>query len=368
MINLFSEISIRGKRIKNRVVMPPMVCFEYPTRTGQPTDAHVKHYSERAMGGTGLIIIEATCVNMKGRLSSGQLGLWADDQITGFKKIAEACHKYGAVVLVQLHHGGLAVFPGLTKDIFAPSEFHGPTRYSGPDLNVRAREMNQDEIRIVQNEFVAAAIRAKKAGLDGIELHGAHGYLISQFLSPLTNKRSDAYGGNLLKRTRFVKEIIMGTRKSCGNDFIVSCRMGSNEPDLASGIQIAQELEKDGLDLLHISSGMATVLKGDSEGGFAVPPGFNYNWIAYGGTQVKKNVKIPVIVCNGIHTPERAAYLVENGLADFTAIGKGLLVDPEWVNKTHQKQAIIPCLSCDECARFRPEAVCPQVGKRRPVD
>ena len=271
MSNLFSEIVVNGKNIKNRIVMPPMVCFDFPTRNGQPTELHLKHYSDRAKGGAGLIVIEATCVNAKGRLTERQLGLWGDDQIPGFKRIAEACHKYGAVVLVQLHHAGLAVSPGVSKDGIAPSDYKGQTRFASPDSSIRAREMSQDEIRMVQNEFVAAAIRAKKAGLDGIELHGAHGYLISQFLSPLINRRVDAYGGSLLKRTRFVKEIIMGTRKSCGKDFIIDCRMGSNEPDLASGILIAQEIEKAGADILHVSTGMATVLKADASEGFPVP-------------------------------------------------------------------------------------------------
>jgi NADPH2 dehydrogenase len=365
MSNLFSEIVVNGKRIKNRVVMPPMVCFEFPTRNGQLTEAHIKHYSDRAKGGVGLIIIEATCVNSRGRLSEGQLGLWADDQIIGFKKIAEACHKHDSVVLVQIHHAGLAVFPTVTKDIFAPSDFRGQTRFTSPETNLKAREMTQDEIRVVQNEFVGAAIRAKKAGLDGVEFHGAHGYLINQFLSPLINHRVDAYGGNLIKRTRFMKEIITGTRKSCGKDFIIGCRMGSNEPDLTSGIAIAQEFEKAGLDLLHVSSGMSTLLKADSGEGFPVPPGFEYNWIVYGGTQIKNNVKIPVIVCNGITSPPRAAALIEKGLADFTAIGKGLLVDPDWVNKAQQKKDPIPCISCQICAYFRPEMVCPQIKKRK---
>jgi NADPH2 dehydrogenase len=368
MSNLFSPKLIRGKNIKNRVVMPPMVCFEYPARNGQPTEAHIKHYSDRAKGGTGLIIIEATCINIKGRLSAGQLGLWADDQIAGFKQIAEACHKYGTVVLVQIHHGGLAVFPGITKDVIAPSDFQGQTRFSSPESSIRAREMSQEEVRMVQNDFVAAAIRAKKAGLDGIELHGAHGYLINQFLSPLINHRTDAYGGNLVKRTRFAKEIIMGTRKSCGNDFIIGCRLGSNEPDLVGGIAISQEIEKAGVDILHISSGMATVLKGDSDGAIPVPSGLEYNWIAYAGTQIKKNVKIPVIVCNGIRTPERAAYLIDNDLADFAAIGKSLLVDPDWANKALQKIEPIACIECKVCAHFKPEAVCPQIKKRRPVE
>jgi NADPH2 dehydrogenase len=359
MSDLFSEINIREKKIKNRIVMPPMVCFEHPAVNGVVSEAHVQHYSQRAKGGTGLIIIEATCVNPAGRLAQGQLGLWADTQIPGFKKIADACHQFGAVVLVQLHHAGMAVAAGITKNIIAPSDYFGAVRPGGMEIN--AREISQEEIRTIQNDFVAASIRAKKAGLDGIELHGAHGYLISQFLSSLVNQRNDAYGGNLLKRTRFVKEIITGARRSCGNDFIIDCRMGCNEPNLADGIAIAQELEKAGVDLLHVSSGMNNIIKGEAKILVSVPPGFDYNWICYGGTQVKQKVKVPVIVCNGIRTPERAAYLIENGLADFSAIGKSMLVDAEWANKAQRKEQPTPCLECQPCAHFRNESRCPQV-------
>ena len=358
MSDLFSEITIRAKKIKNRVVMPPMVCFEHPAINGIVTDAHVQHYSQRARGGTGLIIIEATCVNPSGRLSQGQLGLWVDTQIPGFKKIADACHQYGALVMVQLHHAGLAVASGITKSIIAPSGYFGVVRPGGTEIN--AREMTQEEIRGIQNDFVAASIRAKKAGLDGFELHGAHGFLISQFLSSLVNRRDDAYGGNLLKRTRFVKEIITGVRRSCGEDFIIDCRMGCNEPDLADGIAIAQELEKAGVDILHVSSGMNNIVEGKAKIVISVPGSFDYNWICYGGTQIKTKVKVPVIVCNGIRTPERASYLIENGLADFAAIGKSMLVDPDWVNKAQRKETPIPCIECKICSHFRAESACPQ--------
>jgi NADPH2 dehydrogenase len=358
MPNLFSEIIIRGHQIKNRIAMPPMVCFSFPTHGGIVTAEHIAHYAARAKGGVGLIIIEATCINITGRLAERQLGLWSDEQIPGFKKIAEVCHKYGAVVLVQIHHAGMIPAPGITDDFISSSSFQGRSRFGGNPIT--AREMTLNEIKAIQSDFVAAAVRAKKAGLDGIELHGAHGYLISQFLSPIVNKRTDAYGGRLTKRVRFVNEIISEIRKAAGEDFIIDCRMGGFEPDQESGIKIAKLMEKAGVDILHVSSGMDTVLLKDAATEPVVPVGFEYNWIAYSGIEIKKNVRVPVIVCNGIKTPERAEYLVKNGMADLAAIGKSLLVNPEWANEAQQKQDVKVCIECKVCAYFRPGAVCPQ--------
>jgi NADPH2 dehydrogenase len=359
MSTLFSEISIRNIRIKNRIVMPPMVCFGVAGDDGKVTEWNIKHYQARAKGGVGLIIVEATCVDKSGRLATSQLGLWSDDQIEGFSKIAQACHQYGARVLVQVHHAGLATAKGVTGDIVAPSDFKGKSNRARSEIAARALTIG--EINGLQDKFVAAAMRAKTAGLDGVELHGAHGYLISQFLSPLVNKRTDIYGGSIAKRTRFAIEVIKGIRKAAGEDFIIGCRMGCNEPDLESSIEIARRLEKAGLDLLHVSTGMTTFLGMDTGEAPQVPEDFKYNWIVYGGTEIKKNVNIPVIVVNGIRTPEQASYLVENGLADFTALGKGLLIDPEWANKARQNKEVIPCIDCKVCAYFRPGASCPQI-------
>ncbi|HEX7475064.1 MAG TPA: NADH:flavin oxidoreductase [Dehalococcoidales bacterium] len=363
MINLFSEINLRSHQIKNRVVMPPMVCFGFPVENGRVTEEHILHYVARAKGGVGLIIVEATCVNPTGRLSEKQLGLWSDEQIGGFSKIATGCHKYGAVVLVQIHHAGMGVFPGITDDVVSSSNFTGKSRFGGGQILARA--LTIDEIHNIQKDFIAAAVRAQKAGLDGIELHGAHGYLISQFLSPLINRRTDAYGGTVTKRVRFIKEIIAGIRKATGNDFIIGCRIGANEPDLAGALKIAAAIEKSRADLLHVSTGMETLLASESDLDFKVPRGFKYNWIVYGGTEIKKKVKVPIIVVNGIRTPAQANFLIEKGKADFVAIGKGLLVDPTWANQAEQNLPIVPCIDCKVCAHFRPGAKCPQTNLKR---
>ena len=286
MNNLFSPLRIKRITLKNRIVMPPMVCFGLGKADGQVTEQHVQHYEERVRGGVGLVIIEATCISPTARLSPNQLGLWSDDHVQGFSRLARACHSHGAAVLVQIHHGGLNSHKDVTSDLVAPSEFRGKVR----DGFVSARALTVPEIHGIQDQFVAAALRAKEAGLDGIEFHGAHGFLISQFFSALVNKRSDSYGGDLNNRTRFVAEVAARIRREAGNDFVIGCRMGCNEPDLETSIEIAKKLEQSGIDVLHVSCGFAM------DKGPSVPEGFKYSWICYGGTEIKRHVGIPVIV------------------------------------------------------------------------
>jgi NADPH2 dehydrogenase len=356
MSNLFSEISIRNFKIKNRIVMPPMVCSGFTGEDGLFTLKNIERYRDRARGGVGLIIIEATCISKSGRLSTAQLGLWSDEQIKGFTRIADYCHEYDCKVLAQIHHAGLAAASGVTQEPVSSSNFEGMSR---TNYEIRARALTSAEINAIQDEYVAAAIRAQKAGLDGVELQGAHGYLISQFFSPMVNKREDDYGGSLAKRTRFANEIIAKIRQAAGSGFIISCRMGCDEPDLESSIQIAQILEKTGVDLLNISTGMTNYIAGEITS-VTVPKYFHYNSIVYRGTQIKEKVVVPVIVGDGIRTPLDAGYLVEHNLADFVAIGRGSLVDPEWANKGKKYLQVTPCMRCKACAYRVPGNACPQ--------
>jgi len=350
--------------LKNRIVMPPMVCFGFAGGDGLVTPKNIEHYEARAKGGAGLIVVEATCVHPEGRLSPNQLGLWADEQIEGFHKLANVCHQFGAKIMVQLHSAGLMVSKGVNLSPVAPSNYTGTSRMGG---KISARELTLPEISSIQGYFEAAAIRAKAAGLDGVELHGAHGYLISQFFSPRVNQRQDRYGGNLDSRTRFASEIIGKIRAAVGPDFIISCRIGCNEPDLDSSIRIAQNLEAAGLDLLHVSTGLDTG-PGVEQVPFPVPDGFSFNWVVYGGTEIKKKVKIPIIAVNGIRTPEQADYLIEKNLADLAAIGKGLLVNPDWANQAQEHLEVSTCLDCKVCAYFRPGGVCPAVKKKQKAE
>ena len=346
MNNIFTPITIKGFEIKNRIVMPPMVCFGGSGDDGFVTSKHIDHYERRAKGGCGLIILEATCINKNGRLHETQLGIWCDDHIEGLSKIAKACHNYGATTLVQIHHAGFKTPKTVCDDIVAPSNYC--------DENISARELTIDEIHEIQMEFVNAALRVKAAGFDGIELHGCHNYLINQFASPVVNKRNDEYGGTLINRMRFGLEIIEKIKNSLGDNFIICYRVGGNEPTLENGIEIAKMLDAAGIDLLNVSSGI-------TNGEHPSPPkDFSFTWIAYLGTELKKHVSMPVIAVNGIRTPEQASYLIENNLVDFAAIGRGLLADPEWVNKAQKQWDINSCLDCPKCSWFTDGTKCPR--------
>ena len=328
MIDLFSKISIRNINFKNRVVMPPMV-IGWSDNSGNISDGHIEYYKKRAKGGCGLIILEAHSITKNGRLVDNQLGIWDDKHIEGLKKIADACHEYDAKVIVQINHAGLKTPKSVSATAYAPSDI----KYK--DVNVIA--LTLDEIVKLQNDFLEAAKRAMKAGLDGVEIHGAHGYLIGQFMSPLTNKRTDKYGGDIKNRARFAIEIIKAIKAEVTEkQFLIGYRMGGNEPTLEDGIKITKLIEDSGIDILHVSTGM--------DGGSIpiIPDDFNYNWIVYCGTEIKKNAKVPVIVVNSIRTPDQARYLIENNMADFIAIGRGQIADSEWANKANNNDKIIP--------------------------
>jgi len=247
-----------------------------------------------------------------------------------------------------------------TGEHIAPSNFEGLSRSK---RSIRARALTLSEIASIQEKYVSAAIRARRAGLDGIELHASDGHLISQFFSPLVNKREDDYGGSTANRTRFATEIVSEIRKAAGADFVFSCRMGCDEPDLESSIQLASVLEKAGVDILNISTG-ANHFLAEKPPEPAVPKYFHYNWVVYWGTLIKEKVGIPVIVGYGIRDPLEAGNLVENKQADFIAIGRGLLVDPEWANKGQKYLQVINCLHCKDCAYRNPPRSCP-LAKRK---
>lgn len=345
-MHISDSYSLKNVTIKNRIVMPPMVCFGWSSDTGLATEAHIEHYENRAKGGAGLIILEAHAVTKEGRLSDTQLGIWDDDHISGLRAIGEACHRYGAKVLVQIHHAGLKTPQTVTSIGKAPSDH--------VENGKEAKTLSIDEIHNIQHDFVEAAKRAKEAGLDGIELHGAHGYLIDQFMSTVTNKRNDEYGGEFKSRMRFVLEIINNIKIICDENFILGYRLGANSPSLSDGIETAKALEQAGVELLHVSAGIPS---GDLP---MVPEGLPFNWIVYMGTEIQKHVSIPVIVVNGIRTRQDAEYIIDNQLAQFVAVGRGFLVDSSWASKVFSKEEVKPCLKCAKCQWFKNGKLCPQ--------
>ena len=249
MTKVGDSITINKTVIRNRLTMAPTVKFDFAGEDGKATEKHIEHYRERAEHGCGLICVEATAVTPGGRFGKIHMGLWDDDQIDGHRQIAEVCHNAGAAVIIQLNHAGLNANPEL-GEMIAPSAV--PTR----DENVLAKEMTVEEIHAMQESFASAAVRAKKAGYDGVQLHGCHGYLINQFMSKKTNLRTDEYGGSDENRARFGAEIIRMIRERCGDGFLISVRTAGIEPDIATAIKIAEEFVKAGCDYLQELNGM----------------------------------------------------------------------------------------------------------------
>lgn len=340
MKKIFDAITVGNVEIKNRVVVPPMVCFGYSDENALVTQANLDHYEALAQGGAGLIIVEATCVTPSGRLSLNQLGLWSDTQIQGMKNIVEICHKHGAKVLVQLHHAGRARHKALNEILF--------------DLNT----LDSEAINEIREAYVSAGKRAEAAGFDGVELHGAHGYLLSQWASAEVNQREDLYGGSLENRMRLAGEILEEIQETCKDLKIIGYRMGGNEPELEDGIEIAKQLEKMGVNLLHVSAGIG--------GGQLpeVPENFPGNWIVYMAGAIKREVSMPVIAVNSIRKIEDAEKLIEEGLVDFVALGRPHLVDANWTKKIQSGIDPISCLNCKPCKWFKNGKDCPRMLER----
>lgn len=304
-VNLFTEFNIKGITLKNRVVLPPMVRFSLIGKDGRVTNELVKWYEDIAIGGVGMIILEACCVAKDGKLRDNQIGIWDDTFIEGLTKIADVCRKHKTPTLIQLHHAGF-------KEEIA---------------TVPEKKLNE-----ILEEFIMAFHRAKKCGFDGIEIHGAHTYLISQLHSKLWNKRTDKYGDRLY----FTRELIKRTKDIFNDNFILGIRIGGNEPTLDDGIYVAKEVEKAGVDLIHVSSGVPDPsFKQDRK--IEVPIEFPLDWVVYLGVEIKKHVKTPVIAVRAIKKEVEASYLIENNLVDLVAVGRAMISRPHWISWAKKK-------------------------------
>ena len=307
---------LRGKIIKNRMTFAPTVKFDYAGPDGKVTDKHITHYKERAEGGIGLICVEATAVLPGGRFGENHLGLWNDDQIEGHKAITKACHDHDVVCIIQLNHVGIGANP-ICGEPIGPSAV--PARSGGT-----AHAMTVAEIHEMEDAFTAAAVRAKAAGYDGIQLHGCHSYLINQFVCPKTNLRTDAYGGSPENRARFGAEIIRKIREACGEDFIISIRTVGADPSLEDEILVAEEYLKAGVDFLQVSMGIG-----------------------------------------GILDPEKVHYLLNNDLVDFVDLARAELADPAFPRAVLEGTPYVHCFECKRC-QYGPGTAhrCPAALKR----
>ncbi|QGU95961.1 NAD(P)-binding protein [Clostridium bovifaecis] len=344
---LFSKGNIGKLEIKNRIVMPAMG-VSLAGWNGEASPELIRYYEERAKGGCGLIITEITCIDEEhGKGCANQLTITSPKHIPGLERLAKAVHKYDAKIFVQLHHPGRETHSFLMdgRDIVAPSPIPCKVCQEMP------RELTTGEVEELVKKFVTAAKIAQTAGIDGVELHGAHGYLIDQFMSPYTNKRTDKYGGDFTGRMRFITEIIMGIRAICGKDFPISVRISADEfieggIDLELGVKIAQYLEGLGIDAVNVSNGIY-----ESGSTIVEPSSYPQGWKKHLAKTVKSSIKIPVIAVGVIRKPDFAENLLEEGIMDFAAIGRGHLADAEWSKKASEgrEEEIRPCLSCRYC-------------------
>ena len=342
--NLFSAFSIKGKAIKNRTVVPAMVAnLGDESGNGNVTEKYIAYHEARAKGGFGLIISEANLVTSSDKAFTRPVGLWSDDQIASHAQLTKQVHKHGALMLAQLLHNGRQTNERAAGGrIYAPSAIKDPL---GPDMPV---ELTIHMIEELVEAFSESALRAQKSGYDGVEVHGAHGYLIAQFMSLHANKRTDKYGGNLMSRLRFPLEIIENIRKKCGEDFIISFRISAEE-FVEGGLTIeetkaiAMILENAGIDIINVSAGTYA----SSE---VIIPTYNikHGWNVNSAEEIKKVCSIPVITVGRINDPIIAESIIKSGKADFVAMGRASLADPELPNKAKEGrfEDIRQCIGC----------------------
>ncbi len=342
---LFSPCSIGTLKAKNRIVMPPMATH-YGSPEGFVTDRLIAYYVERAKGGVGYITVEHTGILPQGKASPRMLLISTDEHASGFARLIEAVQRAGGKIVVQINHAGRQTSSAITgSPIVGPSPIACPTRNEIP------RELTVGEIEEIVETFTAAAERVKTAGADGVELHMAHGYLLCAFLSPLSNRRSDRYGGDLAGRTRFAREVLHSVRSRVGPDFPIICRLSADEY-LEGGLrieetkQIARILEQEGADALHVSACNA------ASGYLNQPPYYVEEGVfVHLAEAIKSVVSLPVIAVGRIRNPVMADQIVRDGKADLVSMGRALIADPYLPKKAEEGrlEEIIPCLSCNRC-------------------
>lgn len=352
-MNSYPLLSSKGKigdlEIKNRLFMTAAGC-ELSSPQGEIGDDYIAYYEARTKGGVGAIITELMQVNpVTGVMNSHQVHLWEDSCIPGLKKLADRIHQYDCKIFVQIQHPG---------NVATPSGLNGKTPVSSSDVSnlifsQPVRPMTIEEIHELVEQFGDAALRAKKAGIDGVEIHAAHFYLIHQFLSPYFNHRTDEYGGSHENRMRILKEIIDNIRKKAGTDYPVLVRVSAEEylPEggyhLDEGIEICKDLEQYGVSALDITVAGTGCRYGQS----LEPISYRQGWRKHIPAAVKKFVKIPVIGVSVFRDPDYAEETLKKGCMDFIGSARNYIADPEWANKVFlaEKPPIRKCISCLKC-------------------
>lgn len=348
---MFSPISVKELELKNRIVMPA-ISTNFADDKGYPTDRQIAYYKARAAGGTGLIVVEFTSIMYpEGRININQLGAYSDDLIPNLRHLCDEVHDAGSKVAFQIGHGGKRATRDITGSV-PKSSWNIPIRGAKPDFpdGEEPHILNHKEISSIVDAFGEAAFRLKSAGADAIEIHGAHGFLLLEFLSPYSNNREDEYGGDAKRRAKFPCEVAEKVRKKVGENFPIIYRISADEGidgGLSSDdLQIAVRLLKSsGVDIFSVTSGNNETPE-EVVPPASYPPGFRVHLAEL----VKREVDVPVIVSGRINSPELAERILEDGSADLIAVGRGLLADPEFVEKCNRgrDEEIRKCIGCNQ--------------------
>lgn len=341
--NIFKPLTVKQMTIKNRIIMPPMGT-NFGGQNGEFEESHIQYYEQRAKGGTGLIIIENACVDFPlGSNGTTQIRINHDCFIPALHRLTERLHRYGTCVAIQINHAGASAVPdriGTTP--VSSSNIPSKTGGSTP------RPLTKEEIEAIAEKYAKAARRAQIAGFDAVEVHGGHSYLISQFLSPVYNNRSDEFGGSVENRCRFAKMVIEKVRAEVGPMFPIIFRLSADElvdggNTLEDSLEILEYLN-DEVDIYNVSAAL-----NDSVHFQIDAMHLEDGWRAYMSEAVRNKFNKPTITTGNIRNPKVAEEILESGKADLIGMGRGLIADPNWVNKVKsgKEDTLRKCISCN---------------------
>ena len=341
--HIFTPLTVKNMTIKNRIVMMPMGT-NYGEQNGEMSFLHINYYKERAKGGTGLIIVENASVDSpQGSNGTTQLRIDHDNYLPRLYKFCEEIHKYGTCIAIQINHAGASAVSARTN--MQPVSASDVPSKEGGEI---PRPLSVEEIHHIVKKYGEAAKRAQAAGFDAVEIHAGHSYLISQFLSPLTNKRTDEFGGSVENRTRFCRMVIEEVRKQVGPFFPIMLRLSADEL-MEGGNTLEDTLEyleyiQDEVDIFDVSCGLNGSIQYQIDANY-----MKDGWRSYMPKAVREKFGKPCISMGNIRNPKVAEQILADGDADLIGMGRGLIADPEWVNKvaTGHECDIRKCISCN---------------------
>ena len=354
MATLSTPIQIGSHTVPNRIVMSPTVKFCLHDGSGYVPAGLAEHYRMRAKSGTGLIVVEATAPTVGGKVHHKCLGAWEDGQIEGLAEVAAAIHAEGSKAILQLCYTGVS-----SKDPAADKTSASPEYYARKEGLCLSHALSVEEIRAIQLAHRDAAVRAWKAGYDGVEIHCTHEKLYGRFFDSVTNHRTDGYGGSFENRARIYTETQEMIREAVPADFLVGLRIGVNLPDLDNAMGIVKAIEESKPDYFHFSKHILPAAeRGDK------PEGCPVHQTVYDVKALKGLVSVPVMASFKIATPEQANYVLDHDIADMVSIGRGMLADYDWAGKALRGESVDICRNCPACLWREDYHRCPAVAAR----